>query len=72
MCLVALYPLSAVFLDVETVVPVLHKGASFLGIQLTEDTTEFVTVHGLIKFEEIFQWCTLIVEFYVGSQAAKA
>jgi hypothetical protein len=42
-----------------------------LGIQITPDEIEYVTVKGMLKFQEIFEWAAMIVEFYVGTQAAK-
>jgi len=60
-----------VWFDVPTVVPTLVKGASVLGFQLTPDVIEYVTVEGMLKFDEIFQWATMIVEFYFGAQLAK-
>ena len=60
-----------VWFDVPTVVPTIVKGASILGFQLTPDVIEYVTVEGMLKFDEIFQWATMIVEFYFGAQLAK-
>ena len=60
-----------VWFDVPTVVPTIVKGASILGFQLTPDVVEYVTVEGMLKFDEIFQWATMIVEFYFGAQLAK-
>ena len=60
-----------VWFDVPTVVPTIVKGASVLGFQLTPDVIEYVTVEGMLKFDEIFQWATMIVEFYFGAQLAK-
>ena len=57
--------------DVPTVVPTIVKGASFLGFQLTPDVVEYVTVEGMLKFDEIFRWATMIIEFYFGAQLAK-
>jgi len=71
LALVAIYPLAGVF-NIETVIPVIHKGWSFLGLFTVGDTTTFETVKGLYKFDEIFQWATLIIEFYFGGQLAKA
>jgi hypothetical protein len=68
--MVAVYPLAGVF-GVDTTIPVIKKGASFLGIFNFSDTVEMVKVEGLFKFDEIFSWCTLIVEFYFGAQLAK-
>ena len=61
-----------VYFDVPTVIPTIVKGFSFLGIQLTPDVVEYATVEGLLKMEEIFQWATMIIEFYFGAQLAKS
>ena len=71
LALVAIYPLAGL-LDVETIIPVTHEGWSFLGLFSIGNTTTFETVKGLYKFDEIFQWATLIIEFYFGGQLAKA
>ena len=60
-----------VYFDVPTVIPTIVKGASFLGLQLTPDVVEYVTVEGMLKFDEIFNWATMIIEFYFGAQLAK-
>jgi len=60
-----------VYFDVPTVIPTVIKGLSFLGLQLTPDKIEYVTVEGMLKFDEIFRWATMIIEFYFGAQLAK-
>jgi hypothetical protein len=60
-----------VWFDVPTVIPTIVKGASFLGFQLTPDVVEYITVEGMLKFDEIFKWATMIIEFYFGAQLAK-
>ena len=60
-----------VFLDVPTVIPTVVKGFNFLGLQITPDVVEYVTVEGMMKFDEIFKWATMIIEFYFGAQLAK-
>ena len=60
-----------VWYDVPTVIPTIVKGFSFLGLQITPDVVEYMTVEGMLKFDEIFQWATMIVEFYFGAQLAK-
>jgi len=60
-----------VWFDVPTVIPTIVKGFSFLGLQITPDVVEYMTVEGMLKFDEIFQWATMIVEFYFGAQLAK-
>jgi len=60
-----------VYYDVPTVIPTVIKGFSFLGFQLTPDKVEYITVEGMLKFDEIFRWATMIIEFYFGAQLAK-
>ena len=60
-----------VYFDVPTVIPTIIKGSSILGFQLTPDVIEYVTVEGMLKFDEIFKWATMIIEFYFGAQLAK-
>jgi hypothetical protein len=69
--LVIFTQVAPVWLDVPTVVPTIVKGFSFLGLQLTPDVVEYVTVEGMLKFDEIFRWATMIIEFYFGAQLAK-
>ena len=70
LALVAIYPLAGIF-GVETVIPVTTEGFSFLGLFTIGGGTTFETVKGLYKFDEIFAWATMIVEFYFGGQLAK-
>ncbi len=62
-----------VFFNVPTVVPTVIEGASILGFELTPDTVEYVTVQAgaVLKFDEVFAWATMIIEFYFGAQLAK-
>ena len=60
-----------VLFSVPTVIPTVIEGFSFLGLQFTPDVVEYVTVEGMMKFDEIFQWATMIIEFYFGAQLAK-
>ena len=69
--LVIFTQVGAVYFDVPTVIPTVIKGASILGFQLTPDVIEYVTVEGMLKFDEIFKWATMIIEFYFGAQLAK-
>ena len=68
--LVAVYPLAGIF-GVDTVVKTTSEGFSFLGLFSIGGGETFTTIKGLYKFDEIFQWATLIVEFYFGGQLAK-
>jgi len=69
--LVAIYPLAGIF-GIETILPVTTKGFSFLGLFEIGGGTTLETVTGLYKFDEIFQWATIIIEFYFGGQLAKS
>lgn len=65
---IAVYVLAPVLFNTQTVIPVIDKGVSFLGLTITEDTTSYITVEGMVKYDEIFQWASQIIAFYVGSQ----
>ena len=71
LALVIFTQVAPVWFDVPTVIPTVIKGASILGFQLTPDVIEYVTVEGMLKFDEIFRWATMIIEFYFGAQLAK-
>ena len=71
LALVIFTQVAPVFFDVPTVVPTVIEGASILGFKLTPDVVEYVTVEGMLKFDEIFKWATMIIEFYFGAQLAK-
>jgi hypothetical protein len=70
--LVVFTQVAPVLWNVETVVPTVREGFSLLGIQITADEIEYVTVKGMLKLNEVFSWATMIVEFYFGAQLAKA
>ena len=69
--LIVVYVLAPVIFDVQTVIPVVEQGVSFLGFEISGDKTTFVTVEGLVKYEEVFAWASLIIEFLVGVGAGK-
>jgi hypothetical protein len=60
-----------VLFNVPTVIPTVIEGFSILGLQFTPDMVEYVTVEGMMKFDEIFKWASMIIEFYFGAQLAK-
>lgn len=69
--LVALYPLAGL-LGIEVAIPIVEKGTSWVFGMIEEpETTTYVTVEAMVKYEEIFKWATMIVEFYFGAQLAK-
>ena len=70
LALVAVYPLAGMF-GIETVIPVTTEGFSLFGLFEIGGGTTLETVTGLYKFDEIFQWATIIIEFYFGGQLAK-
>jgi len=71
LALIVVYVLAPVIFDVQTVIPVVEKGVSILGFEITGDKTTFVPVDGMVKYEEVFGWASMIIEFYVGSQVGK-
>jgi hypothetical protein len=71
LALVAIYPLAGVF-GIDTVIEVVEKPVTFFfGLFEIGGGTRFETVKGLYKFDEIFAWATMIIEFYFGGQLAK-
>jgi len=69
--LVVFTQIAPVLWNVQTVIPTVREGFSLLGIQVTADEIEYVTVKGMLKLDEVFSWTTMIVEFYFGAQLAK-
>jgi hypothetical protein len=60
-----------VWLNIPTAIPIVQKGFSFLGLNFTQDVIEYQVVSGLVKYDEIFAWASMIIEFYFGAQLAK-
>jgi len=69
--LVVFTQVAPVLWNVQTVIPTVQEGFSLLGFQVTPDEVEYVTVKGMLKLTEVFEWATMIVEFYFGAQLAK-
>ena len=69
--LVVFTQVAPVLWNVQTVIPTVQEGFSLLGFQVTPDEIEYVTVKGMLKLTEVFEWATMIVEMYFGSQLAK-
>jgi len=63
--------IAPVWFDIPTAIPIVHKGFSILGLSFTQDVIEYQVVSGLIKYDEIFSWASMIIEFYFGAQLAK-
>jgi hypothetical protein len=60
-------------LNLPTVIPTTIEGFNFFGIQFVPEVVEYVTIQAgaVVKFDEVFQWAAMIIEFYFGSQLAK-
>jgi hypothetical protein len=71
LALVVFTQTAPVFFNVPTVIPTIIEGFSFLGFEVTPDRVEYITVQGMLKLTEVFEWATLIIEFYFGAQLAK-
>ena len=56
LALVIFTQVAPVFWNVPTVIPTVTEGFSILGFQLTADEIEYVTVEGMLKFDEIFRF----------------
>ena len=69
--LIVVYVLAPILFDLPTAIPIVTEGISFLGFDITSDTVEYTMVRGLVKYDEIFGWTSLIVEMYFGASLAK-
>ena len=69
--LIVIYVMAPLFMDIPTAIPIVQEGFSFLGFQITPDVIEYEMVRGLIKYDEVFAWTSLIVEMYFGASMAK-
>ena len=71
LALITVYVLAPIIFDLPTAIPIVTEGISFLGFDITSDTVEYTMVRGLVKYDEIFGWTSLIVEMYFGASLAK-
>ena len=71
LALITVYVLAPVIFDIPTAIPIITEGFSFLGFEITPDTIEYTMVRGLVKYDEVFQWTSLIVEMYFGASLAR-
>jgi hypothetical protein len=71
LALIIFTQIAPVWFDIPTAIPVVQKGFSILGINLTQDVVEYQVISGLVKYDEIFSWASMIIEFYFGAQLAK-
>ena len=63
---------SPVLFNVDTVIETTREGYSFLGLfKITPDVVEYVRVNGVIKYDEVYEFASLIISFYFGAQLAK-
>ena len=71
--LIVIYVTAPLFFDIKTAIPVIEKGTSILGFELTSDRTTYTIIDQgtMVKYDEVFRWAAMVVEFYVGTQAAK-
>ena len=70
--LIIFLQVSPVLFDVPTVVEVIDKGWSLFGIiPITPDVVEYIQVNGVIEYESIWSFSSLIVSFYFGSSLAR-
>lgn len=58
------------FFGVDLVIKIDDTTSLLFGL-IEFNSSEFKTINGLFKFDEIFSWATMIIEFYFGGQLAK-
>ena len=66
---ILIYLLAPIF-GTDLVVQVNDTTSLLFGL-IEFNSSEFKTINGLFKFNEIFGWVTMIIEFYFGGQLAK-
>jgi len=71
LALIIFTQIAPVWFNIPTAIPIVHKGFSLLGLNFTQDVIEYQVVNGLVKYDEIFAWASMIIEFYFGAQLAK-
>tara|TARA_R110002012_G_scaffold1818_4_gene8805 strand:- start:137 stop:568 length:432 start_codon:yes stop_codon:yes gene_type:complete len=70
--LIVFLQISPVLFDVPTAIKVTQEGWSLFGIiPITPDVVEYIQVNGVIEYESIWSFSSLIVSFYFGSSLAK-
>ena len=55
----------------DTVMPTVKEGFSFIGLKLTPDTVTYEVVSGMVKNPEIYSFAELILSFFFGSALCK-
>ena len=55
----------------DTVMPTVKEGFSFIGLKLTPDTVTYEVVSGMVKNPEIYSFAELILSFFFGSALSK-
>jgi len=55
----------------DTVIPTVTEGFSFLGIQFTPDTVTYEVVSGMVKNAELYSFAEMIISFFFGAALAR-
>lgn len=71
LALIVVYVAAPLFFDITTAVPIVEEGFSILGFNVTGDTIRYEQIKGLVRYDEIFDWAAMLIEFYFGAQMAK-
>lgn len=70
--LIVFLQIAPVVFDIPTAIKVTQEGWSIFGIiPITPDVVEYIQVAGVIEYESIWNFSSLIVSFYFGSSLAK-
>ena len=70
--LIVFLQVSPVVFDIPTAIKVTQEGWSLFGIiPITPDVVEYIQVNGVIEYESIWSFSSLIVSFYFGSSLAR-
>ena len=70
--LIVFLQIAPVVFDIPTAIKVTQEGWGIFGsIPFTPDVVEYIQVAGVIEYESIWNFSSLIVSFYFGSSLAK-
>jgi len=71
--LIIFMQIAPVVTSIDTIIPTVIKGASFLGFQISPDRVEYVVVKGMmgLRNSEVAEWFWLIIQMYFGSTLSR-
>jgi hypothetical protein len=74
LALIVFMQIAPVVTSVDTIIPTIIKGTSFLGFEITPDKVEYVVVKGMmgLRNSDVAEWFWLIIQLYFGSTLSRS